>query len=186
MIRPAPPGSGRKRRMADEGELEVFVADEQAERVMDLPRWEALARAVLVAEGVSGEAELALMFVDEATISELNGTFMGQTGPTDVLAFPIDASDDIGTGRSPDGSTTGPDRDLPDDVPMLLGDVVICPAVAARNAPAHAGTFDDEIALLVVHGILHVLGMDHATPDETEVMQARERDLLGRFHRSDS
>ena len=69
---------------------------------------------------------------------------------------------------------------------MLLGDVVICPAVAARNAPAHAGTFADEIALLVVHGILHVLGMDHATPDETEVMQARERDLLGRFHRSDS
>lgn len=186
MIRPAPPASGRKRRRADEGELEVFVADEQAERVMDLPRWEALARAVLEAEGVSGEAELALMFVDEATIAELNGTFMGQTGPTDVLAFPIDASDDIGTGRSPDGSTTGPDREPPDDVPMLLGDVVICPAVAARNAPAHAGTFDDEIALLVVHGILHVLGMDHATPEETEVMQARERDLLGRFHRSAS
>ena len=185
MIRPAPPASGRKRRKADEGDLEVFVADEQVERVMDLPRWEALARAVLVAEGVSGEAELALMFVDEATIAELNGTFMGQTGPTDVLAFPID-DDDVGTGRSPDGSTAGPDREPSTDVPLLLGDVVICPAVAARNAPDHAGTYDDELALLLVHGVLHVLGMDHATPEETTVMQAREQELLGRFHREPS
>ena len=52
------------------------------------------------------------------------------------------------------------------------------------NAPAHAGTYDDELALLIVHGILHVLGHDHATPEETEVMQARERELLDRFHRS--
>ena len=54
---------------------------------------------------------------------------------------------------------------------------------AARNAPGHAGTYDDELALLLVHGILHVLGHDHAEPDETAAMQARERDLLERFHR---
>ena len=54
----------------------------------------------------------------------------------------------------------------PDDLPLLLGDVVICPAVAAGNAPDHAGTFDDELALLVVHGILHVLGLDHADDAE--------------------
>ena len=64
---------------------------------------------------------------------------------------------------------------------MLLGDVLIFPAVDARNAPAHACTFDDEIALLVVHGILHVLGMDHAEPDEAAAMQAREREHLDRF-----
>ena len=55
---------------------------------------------------------------------------------------------------------------------------MICPAVAARNAPDHAGTYDDELALLVVHGILHVLGIDHADADETAAMQARERELL--------
>ncbi len=185
MIRPAPPGPRKPRRRAGEGELEVFVADEQADQPVDVARWEALARAVLGAEGVEGEAELAVLFVDEATMTELNGQFMGQPGPTDVLAFPID-DDEVTVGRSPDGSTTGPDREPPDDVPLLLGDVVICPVVAARNAPAHAGTYDDEIALLLVHGILHVLGMDHATPDETIEMQARERDLLGRFHRSAS
>lgn len=183
MIRPAPPRKPAPRRRAGEGDLEVFVADEQADHPVDVTRWEALARSVLVEEGVRGEAELAVLFVDEATMTELNGQFMGQTGATDVLAFPID-DDEVTVGRSPDGSTTGPDREQPDDVPLLLGDVVICPVVAARNAPAHAGTYDDEIALLLVHGILHVLGMDHATPEETEEMQARERHLLGRFHRS--
>ena len=66
---------------------------------------------------------------------------------------------------------------------MLLGDVVICPTVARRNAPEHAGTYEDELALLVVHGVLHVLGMDHAEPDETAAMQARERELLATLHR---
>jgi probable rRNA maturation factor len=75
-----------------------------------------------------------------------------------------------------------------DELPSLLGDVVVCPSVAARQAgehggPLHDGTVDDEIALLVVHGILHVLGMDHAEPEETAAMQAKERSLLERFHR---
>lgn len=186
MIRPPAPRSPRPRRHADAGVLEVFVADEQDAGAVDVTRWEQLARDVLVSEGVRGQAELALMFVDEATMAELNGTFMGQQGPTDVLAFPIDADDEIGVGRSPDGSTTGPDREPPSDQPLLLGDVVICPAVAARNAPDHAGTYDDELALLIVHGILHVLGHDHAEPEETTVMQTRERELLDRFNRSES
>ena len=183
MIRPAPPSSGRSRRRGDEGEIEVFVADEQSAQPVDVARWEQLARNVLSAEGVSGDAELALLFIDEPAMAELNQRFMGADGPTDVLAFPID-DDDVLIGRSPDGSTSGPDRGPLGDVPLLLGDVVVCPAVAARNAPSHAGTYDDELALLVVHGILHVLGMDHAEPEETAVMQARERDLLERFHRS--
>jgi probable rRNA maturation factor len=58
----------------------------------------------------------------------------------------------------------------------------VCPSIAARQAPEHAGSYDDELALLVVHGVLHVLGMDHADPEEAATMQARERDLLDRFH----
>jgi rRNA maturation RNase YbeY len=131
-------------------------------------------------EGVGGERVES----DETTIAELNQTFMGVEGPTDVLAFPID-DEEVGVGRSPDGSTSGPDRDPLADVPLLLGDVVVCPAVAARNAPTHAGTYDDEIALLVVHGILHVLGWDHADDDETREMQAREREHLAREERSE-
>jgi probable rRNA maturation factor len=60
---------------------------------------------------------------------------------------------------------------------------VICPGVAERNAPLHAGTYDDEVALLVVHGILHLLGMDHEEETEANEMEQRERDLLERFHR---
>lgn len=160
------------------------MADEQDDHPVDVAGWEELARNVLEAEGMRGDAELAVLFVDEASMGELNERFMGHKGPTDVLAFPIDDGEDMIVGRSPDGSTPGPDQEEPtDDVPLLLGDVVVCPAVAARNAPAHAGTYEDEIALLVVHGILHVLGRDHAEPAEAESMQARERELLARFHR---
>jgi probable rRNA maturation factor len=169
-------------RQGPEGEIQVFGADEQAAAPVDVDRWVALAREVLVAEGVSGEAELSLLFVDEATIAELNARFMDADGPTDVLAFPID--DPVVAGRWPDAGTAGPDRDDPEpgDLPLLLGDVVVCPAVAERQAPEHAGSYDDELALLVVHGVLHVLGHDHAEPDETAVMQERERVLLDRFH----
>ena len=176
--RPARP----PRRHGPEGEVQVFGADEQHAEKVDVPRWVDLARDVLVAEGVRGEAELSLLFVDESTITGLNERFMDADGPTDVLAFPID---DPGTpGRWPDAGTAGPDREEPEpgDLPLLLGDVVVCPAVAARQAPEHAGSFDDEIALLVVHGVLHVLGHDHAEPAEAAAMQERERDLLDRFH----
>ena len=169
-------------RHGPEGEVQVFGADEQAGAAVDVDRWVTLAREVLVAEGVRGEAELSLLFVDEAAIAELNKRFMDAEGPTDVLAFPID--DPVVAGRWPDAGTAGPDRDDPEpgDLPLLLGDVVVCPAVAERQAPGHAGSYDDEMALLVVHGVLHVLGHDHAEPDETAVMQERERVMLERFH----
>ncbi|HET9691695.1 MAG TPA: rRNA maturation RNase YbeY, partial [Acidimicrobiales bacterium] len=106
----------------------------------------------------------------------------GKTGPTDVLAFPID-DEPAESGRSPDSGGTGPGFGSdPDEAPTLLGDVVICPAVAMRNAPEHAGTYDDELALLVVHGVLHLLGMDHMDDEEAEAMEARERELLAKHH----
>jgi probable rRNA maturation factor len=122
---------------------------------------------------------MSVLFVDELTMTDLNNRFMGHEGPTDVLSFPIDG-DPTPPGRWPDDGGPGPDRadDTPDDLPLLLGDVVICPAVASRNAPEHAGSFDDEIALLVVHGILHLMGMDHAVEAERNAMQTRERELL--------
>jgi len=166
-----------------EGEPDVFVADEQAAVAVDLDRWRRLALGVLVAEGVRGNAELSVLFVGEDAIADLNRQFMGADGPTDVLSFPIDG-DDVDISRIPDPATTGPDRPEPDadDIPLLLGDVVVCPSVAARQAPTHAGTLDDELALLVVHGVLHVLGHDHAGDDDTARMRDRERALLEALH----
>jgi probable rRNA maturation factor len=150
---------------------------------VDTERWQGLAGAVLAAEGVEGECELSVLFVDEETIGDLNRRFMGQTGPTDVLSFPIDGEANP-PGRWPDNGGAGPDRldDELDDLPLLLGDVVICPIVADRNAPTHAGSYDDELALLVVHGILHLLGLDHGDPAGRDAMQARERELLADHH----
>lgn len=130
---------------------------------LDVERWTALAAASLRSEGVAGE--LTLTFVDDDEIAELNEQHLGKQGPTDVLSFPLDEPAAVG----------GP-------VPVLLGDVVIAPAVAERQCADHAGTFDDEIALLVVHGVLHVLGHDHAEPAETARMRERELVLLAAHH----
>jgi len=169
--------------------VDVFAADEQDDHPVDTMRWVRLAEAVLAAEEVKGETELSMLFVTEEAIANLNQHFLGREGPTDVLAFPID-EDPVEGGRSPDSGGTGPGYvpAEPADLPTLLGDVVICPAVAVRNAPEHAdgglhaGTYEDEVALLVVHGILHLVGMDHAEEDEAEAMEQRERELLARFH----
>jgi probable rRNA maturation factor len=144
----------------------IVVSDEQVDTDVDTDRWAELASAVLAAEGhVNGE--LTLTFVDPAEMAALNLEHMGKDGPTDVLSFPLDSVDD---------ETHG----MPG--PSLLGDVVVCPAVAGEAAPTHAGTVDDELALLVVHGVLHVLGHDHAEPDETRVMRQRELELLVAHH----
>lgn len=145
-------------------EVVVVGADEQTDVDLDVDRWTGLARAVVLDQG--GRGELTLTFVDRDEIAELNLEHLGQAGPTDVLSFPLDADD------APPQA----------DVPVLLGDVVVCPAVAADQAAGHAGTLDDELALLVVHGVLHVLGHDHAEPGETAVMRERELDLLQRHH----
>lgn len=165
--------------------IEVFVADEQSDQPVDPPRWAALAEAVLRSEGVRGDAELSVLFVDETAIAALNSRFLGHEGPTDVLSFPIE-DDPVGSGRNPDSGGTGPGWLPPDDdaAPTLLGDVVICPAVAHRQAPQHAGSYDDEIALLLVHGILHLLGMDHEAEDEAIVMERREQELLDQHFRA--
>jgi probable rRNA maturation factor len=165
-----------------DGEPEVFCADEQDDVPIDLERWQRLALDVLRDQGVRGLAELSVLYVGEADIADLNEQYMGKPGPTDVLAFPLDGHEvtavvDAGAPRGPDRAPLDPG-----DLPLLLGDVVICPAIAAQQAPEHAGTLDDELALLLVHGTLHVLGLDHATDDEAIAMRATERRLLEEHH----
>ena len=129
-------------------------------------RWARLAEAVLAAEGVRGHAELSLLFVGEDDIAALNEQFLGNDAPDRRARLP-DRRHRRGGRVAAAVSRTGPDRspDDPGDLPLLLGDVVLCPAVAARQAAEHAGTLDDELALLVVHGVLHILGHDHAEPE---------------------
>jgi probable rRNA maturation factor len=162
--------------------IDVFAADEQQEHPVDVGRWAALARQVLLARGIKGETEVSLLFVDEDAIAALNAQFLGKTGPTDVLSFPIE--DEPGpTGRSPDFGGSGPGAVPEEGALMLLGDVVICPTVAARNAVEHEVSLDDEVALLVVHGLLHLLGLDHEDETEAERMEAVEQQMLSRFYR---
>jgi probable rRNA maturation factor len=176
--------------------IEVFAADEQTEQPVDVKRWSALAERLLSDRGVGADVELNVMFVDEATITSLNQRFLSHEGPTDVLSFPIE--DDLLLSVGPPG-TIGPggsgpgrrDQDYEEEspgpgIPLLLGDVVICPEVAARNAPDHAGTYDDELALLLVHGILHLLGMDHEDEEEAVAMESLEQELLVRHYRQAS
>ena len=154
--------------------VSVFAADEQSDHPVDTIRWVALAEQVLRAEGVRGSAELSVLFVDEAAMADLTKRFMGKDGATDVLAFPID-EEPVPGGRSPDSGGQGPNRldEEPREVPSLLGD----------NATEHDATYEDELALLLVHGILHLMGMDHVDDEEAATMERRERELLDRFHR---
>ena len=148
----------------------VVGADEQSDVDVDVERWCRLAADALRAEARRGE--LTLTFVDRDEIAALNREHLGHDGPTDVLSFPLDDAPADATPDETDGAA----------VPVLLGDVVICPAVAAAQAAGHAGTLDDELALLVVHGVLHILGHDHAEPAETALMRARELALLEAHH----
>ena len=170
-------------KVGGEGDIEIFCADEQSDISIDVSRWRQLSENILRSQGVRGAAELTLMFVPETAITGLNEQYMGKTGSTDVLAFPLDAIESFRS-PGPGAISRGPERvpiDL-NDLPILLGDVVICPIVASRQAPSHAGNLDDEIALLIVHGILHVLGFDHDTEDKTNKMQEFERTLLEKHH----
>ena len=142
----------------------VIVDDAQDEIPVDAPRWAHLAEAVLASHEMAGE--LTLTFVDRDEITALKVEHFGDPGehPTDVLAFPLDVG-------------------CPEPVgPTLLGDVVVCPSVAAEQFADHAGTLHDELALLIVHGVLHVIGFDHDDDTATEEMRAVERELLERHH----
>jgi len=135
-------------------------------------------KALLHAAGATFErlgvkaGHAAIEIVGEGRIHELNREHRGKDKPTDVLSFPVDGEQVAVTGPPPERIAGA----------LEYGDVVICPEVAATDAPTHAGTYEDEMALLVVHGLLHLLGMDHALSGDRVEMQARERELLDLYH----
>jgi probable rRNA maturation factor len=161
--------------------IDIYAADEQTAVAIDLEIWATLARKALEDEGVRGLAEVSLIFTGEAAMADLNQQFMGRSGPTDVLSFPI-YDEPQPTGRVPDAGGSGPGDPPEPEIPQLVGDIVICPTVAAVNAQDHECSLDDELALLVVHGVLHLLGWDHAVDAEAERMETRERELLRRHY----
>jgi probable rRNA maturation factor len=139
----------------DESDHPLVLLSERQSMPVDHDALVALARDTLTGEGVE-RAELSVSLVEEGEIEDLHVRYMNEPGPTDVLSFPIDEADEAGV--------------------RLLGDVVIAPAVAARNNP------DDpqgELRLLLVHGILHLLGYDHEEDDERARMWERQTRYSG-------
>ncbi|GAA2964470.1 MULTISPECIES: rRNA maturation RNase YbeY [Microbacterium] len=117
---------------------------------------------------VSPDADLAILLVDEGAMESLHVQWMDEPGPTDVLSFPMD---ELRPGTE--------DAPTPEG---LLGDIVLCPQVAETQAQAAGHSTMDELILLTTHGLLHLLGFDHAEPAEEREMFALQRDLIVRFH----
>jgi probable rRNA maturation factor len=136
-------------------------------------RVQALVHAALAAEAVADGASVSVIFTDDATIHALNRQYRGVDRPTDVLSFGLSemaAPDD----EQPDI----PGFVLPPDSVLELGEVVVSQETAARQAAEHGRALDHELAHLVVHGVLHLLGHDHAEPEEEARMRAREDEVL--------
>ena len=146
--------------------MSIEIANESGAEV-DTEALRAVARHALDEMGVNPLAELSVLLVDIDYMTELNHRWMDGDGPTDVLAFPMDeGSVDHGPGEAGNGE------------PALLGDIVLCPEVAAKQASTAGHSPADELHLLTVHGILHLLGYDHAEPEEEREMFTLQARLL--------
>lgn len=145
----------------------MIDVNNETDAELDEAEFAALAQYVLGEMHVAADAELAIMFVDEAAMEELHIKWMDEPGPTDVLSFPMD---ELRPGTADHPTPAG-----------LLGDIVVCPAVAARQATTAGHSAEEEMLLLTTHGILHLLGYDHAEPDEEKEMFELQRRLLLTF-----
>ena len=146
--------------------MSIEVLDESGLGV-DVQHLASLSRFVLDRMRVHPLAELCIKAVDEETIAGLNAQWMDKEGVTDVLAFPMD---ELRPGLVNEEPEEG-----------VLGDLVLCPAVAERQGEAAGHGTVAEIELLTVHGILHLLGYDHAEPEEHKVMFGLQDELLGEW-----
>lgn len=146
--------------------MSIEVIDESG-LALDARRTQRLAAFVMDRMRVHPQAELCVKAVDEATIAELNEQWMEKEGPTDVLAFPMD---ELRPGLVNEEPEEG-----------VLGDLVLCPAIAAKQAEAADHSTADELDLLTVHGILHLLGYDHAEPEEHKEMFGLQARLLAEW-----
>ena len=156
--------------------MSVDVLDESGADV-DVAGLAKLSRFVLDRMRVHPQAELCVKLVDPATIANLNERYLDKSGPTDVLAFPMDELDLRGSRGVGHGHGAGSDEQ-DDTGPAVLGDVVLCPEVAERQgAEAGHGTAA-ELELLCTHGVLHLLGYDHGDPEEHAEMFGLQDELL--------
>jgi len=165
--RAAGPGDGQ-------GSVSIEIANESGTEV-DEAALAAIARHVLDGMRVHPLVELSVLLVDEPAMADLRERWLGEPGPTDVLAFPMDEL------RPPHQAGVRADRGPaaePGPLPGLLGDVVLCPRVAAEQARKAGHDVQAELELLAVHGILHLLGYDHADPDEHAEMFGLQDKLL--------
>jgi len=153
--------------------MSIEIANESGVEV-DESLLAGLARHVLDDMRVHPLAELSVLLVDEQAMTELHVRWMGEEGPTDVLAFPMDEL----RLPQPGGSHGERSSQEPEVSEVLLGDVVICPQVAAAQAAEADHDVQDEIDLLCTHGILHLLGYDHAEPEEHATMFGLQDRLL--------
>lgn len=144
--------------------MTVDVLNESGVDDIDIVELTALCRFVMRQMRLHPQTEMSLRLVDVATITALNERWMDKEGPTDVLSFPMD---ELSPGKS--------DEDLPEG---YLGDIALCPQIADQQAPGLGRSRDDEIRLLTVHGILHLLGYDHAEPEEHAEMFGIQGRLL--------
>jgi probable rRNA maturation factor len=147
--------------------MSIEVNDESGVPGTDVEELSALATYVLQEMRVHPQAELSILLVDEDVMSDLHLRWMDEPGPTDVLSFPMD---ELRPG--PEGGTSAEGT---------LGDVVLCPTVAAKQARTAGHSTAEELGLLTVHGILHLLGYDHAEPEEEKEMFSLQRRLLLTF-----
>jgi probable rRNA maturation factor len=145
--------------------VSIEIANESGVGV-DEPSIVAAARFALDRMGVSPLAELSVLLVELDVMADLHQRWMDLPGPTDVMAFPMDELD---SARRPDAAGVGP---------ALLGDIVLCPSVAVRQARAAGHSMDDELVLLATHGVLHLLGYDHMEPDEEKEMFGLQQKLI--------
>ncbi|AQA04573.1 rRNA maturation RNase YbeY [Mycobacterium sp. MS1601] len=125
-----------------------------------------VARFAIGRMNVNPGAELSMVLLDTAAMADLHMRWMDLPGPTDVMSFPMD---ELEPGGRPDAAEPGP---------SMLGDIVLCPQFAADQAKKAGHDLEHELALLTVHGVLHLLGFDHAEPDEEKEMFALQRQLL--------
>lgn len=146
--------------------MTVEISNE-SEVEVELDVYRQLAGYVIESMKLHPAVDVGVVFVDEAPMTELHVRWLDEPGPTDVLSFPMDelrpGSDEL---PSPEG---------------VLGDVVICPQVAKRQAVAAGHSTQDEMLLLLTHGMLHLMGYDHAEPDEEKEMFDLQRELLTGF-----
>lgn len=143
----------------------------ETEAVIDEPRVLALAGFALDYLKIHPAAELAIVFVDEQAMEQLHIQWMDEPGPTDVLSFPMD---ELRPGVDGEPAPAG-----------LLGDIVICPSVAAKQAATAGHESINEILLLTTHGILHLLGFDHAEAEEEKEMFALQNSILAAFYEAE-